>query len=438
MSRERAIILPTVIAAAAHVVMFVATGLLIKYGSHPDLGAATWSYRIYYDYAGQAVTGQVPYRDYLVEYPILSFPLFMLPRLLVRDFASYCVAFGAEMLVFDIAAIVLLARHVAETEGVGDVAGRLTWYTVFCASLAPLVVGRFELAPMVIAFAAAHWWFGGRNVLGGLTAGVGVLMKVFPGLVAILAVVWELARLRTSRARGSLAFMLIVAAGVAGWLLIGGANVLDSFRYHADRGLGIETLYAGAVLAWGHFAGIAVPWVIEHKAVHLVPEWGARLAALATPFQAAALLVVLIQFGRSGMAEGVRYSGAAVLAALVTSKVLSPQYLVWLFPFVVALSGWTGSRTRWIFLFVCVTTALIYPGPAFIRILDHQGPAIFLLNLRNLLLLALLGLMLFGPSAERCERSGSADTTRSEEQRPEPQGAPRPAVSAFRIHAPSD
>ena len=102
--------------------------------------------------------------------------------------------------------------------------------------------------------------------------------------------------------------------------------------------------------------------MIEHKAVHLVPEWGSRLAALASPLQAAALLLVLIQFRRRGMAEGVRYAGAAVLASLVTAKVLSPQYLVWLFPFIVVLGGWTGSRARWLFLFVCLTTALIYPG----------------------------------------------------------------------------
>jgi len=462
MSRKLSPFLFTLVAVAAHVVLFVATGLLIKYGSHPDLGAASWSYRIYYDYASQAMQGQVPYRDYLVEYPILTFPLFLVPRLFVSDFARYCIAFGAEMLLFDIAAIVLIARHVAKTEGPERVAGGLAWYTVFCASLAPLVVGRFELAPMVLAFAAARWWFAGRNVLGGLTAGLGTLMKVFPGLVAAPALVWEVSRLRAlngcpsrarrgspdpagrpteglpprngcpsrarrgspdpaggpteglppdvvsaplrlMRLRGTATFFLTVAVGMAGWFLLGGSNVLDSFRYHAARGLGIESLYAGALLAWGKLAGIDIPWVIEHKAVHLVPEWGSRLAALASPLQAAALLLVLIQFRRRGMAEGVRYAGAAVLASLVTAKVLSPQYLVWLFPFVVVLGGWTGSRARWLFLFVCLTTALIYPGPGFVQILDQQAIAISLLNLRNILLPALLALLLFGPGAQESE-----------------------------------
>ena len=113
--------------------------------------------------------------------------------------------------------------------------------------------------------------------------------------------------------------------------------------------------------------------MIEHKAVHLVSDLGSHLSGLATPLQAASLLLVLIQFRRRGMAEGVRYAGAAVIASLVTSKILSPQYLVWLFPFVVVLGGWAGSRARWLFLFACLDTALIYPGPGFAQLLDHQG-----------------------------------------------------------------
>jgi hypothetical protein len=400
MRRKASPFLPALVAVVAHVVLFVATGLLIKYGSHPDLGAASWSYRIYYDYASQAMQGRIPYRDYLVEYPILTFPLFLVPRLFVADFASYCIGFGTEMLLFDVAAIMLIARHVAETEGPGRVAGRLAWYTIFCTSLAPIVVGRFELAPMVIAFAAARWWFAGRNVLGGLTAGLGTLLKVFPGLVAAVAVVWEMARCRSSRARGSLAFAITLTAGMAGWYALGGSNVVDSFTYHAARGLGIESLYAGVLLAWGKLAGIEVPWVVEHKAIHLVPAWGSRLAALASPLQAAALLLVLLQFRRRGTAEGVRYAGTAVLASMVTAKVLSPQYLVWLFPFIVVLGGWTGSRARWLFLFACLTTAIIYPGPAFAQLLANQGVAIFVLNLRNVLLLALGALLLYGPTVK--------------------------------------
>jgi hypothetical protein len=192
-----------------------------------------------------------------------------------------------------------------------------------------------------------------------------------------------------------------LAAGGAVWFLIGGAKVLDSFRYHASRGLEIETVYAGAVLAWGKLAGIDVPWVFgQYKSVDLAPEWGASLAALAPLLQAGALLLVLVQFWRSAISNGMRYVAAALLASLVTSKVFSPQYLIWLFPFVSVLGGWTGSRDRWLFLFACLLTALLYPGPGFALLLQHEATGIFLLNLRNVLLLAILALLLFGPTGE--------------------------------------
>ena len=73
----------------------------------------------------------------------------------------------------------------------------------------------FGVLGLGLAFAAARWWFSGRNVLGGLTAGLGALLKVFPGLVAAPALVWEATRLRASRVRGTLTFVVTVAAGSA-------------------------------------------------------------------------------------------------------------------------------------------------------------------------------------------------------------------------------
>jgi hypothetical protein len=101
------------------------------------------------------------------------------------------------------------------------------------------------------------------------------------------------------------------------------------------------------------------------------------------------------------MTEGLRYSAAAVLAFIITGKVLSPQYLVWLFPFLAVLDGPSGRLARRLFLLGCVTTAMLYPGPGFVMALDHRAGAILLLNLRNILLVWLLAWLLFGPGESR-------------------------------------
>ena len=173
-----------------------------------------------------------------------------------------------------------------KSEEVRTVARRLGWYTLYCFLLAPLVIGRFELAPMVLAFAAAQWWFSGRAILGGITAGLGTLMKIFPGVVAAPALVWEASRLGTTRARGMTAFLATLAAGLAFWFSLGGRRVLESLGYHAGRGLEVESLYGGALFLVGMITGEKVPWVLNYNAYHVAPEWGARLAILAFPLQA--------------------------------------------------------------------------------------------------------------------------------------------------------
>jgi hypothetical protein len=186
-----------------------------------------------------------------------------------------------------------------------------------------------------------------------------------------------------------------LAIGLAVWFCLAGGHFLESLGYHAGRGLEIESLYGAAVFLAGSVVGKQTPWAFDHNSYHVSPEWGAKLALLALPIQVVAVLVVMIRFRRSGMIDGLRFSAAAVLGFVVFGKVLSPQYMIWLFPFIAVLEGETGSLVRKIFLLACVTTAMIYPGPGFLMVLDHQAWAILLLNLRNALLVWMLMVLLF-------------------------------------------
>ena len=64
---------------------------------------------------------------------------------------------------------------------------------------------------------------------------------------------------------------------------------------------------------------------------------------------------------------------------------------------------------RQIFLMVCVTTAMIYPGPGFPMVLDHQAGAMLLLNLRNGFLLWLLAMFIYCPAEELGPKSHPSD-----------------------------
>jgi len=83
--------------------------------------------------------------------------------------------------------------------------------------------------------------------------------------------------------------------------------------------------------------------------------------------------------------------------------VLSPQYLIWLIPFLACVQGRTGTRCRLIFLVACAATTLIFPV-GFDSLLRLKTWAIVLVNLRNALLVGLWAHLTFGPRAESAGR----------------------------------
>jgi hypothetical protein len=410
MERDRRPVLVTALAVGLHAAIALATSsgpfFHLVVGSAQALFGGSIGPRsvfddveIYYDYATRALQGRIPYRDFAVEYPILAFPLFVLPRLVARTFDAYKPAFALEMLAFDALAVGLLARHIATAEGPDRVLRRLGWYTLCFAALGPLTVSRFDLAPMAIGFAAALAWFSGRNRLGGLAAAVGTLVKLAPGAVAAPALVWEASRLRASRLRGMAIFVATLAIGLAGWAALAGGRLGDSLGYHLGRGLEIGSIYSGALIVAAKATGVTPGRDFNHKSEELLTPWSARVAAGAPAVQAAALLVVMWRFRRSGMRDGLRYAGAAVLAFAATGKVLSPQYVIWPLPMIAALGGPTGRWARPLFLAACLATTAVYPW-SFMGLIRFMPLAVLILNVRNALLLAVLAVLVFGPESE--------------------------------------
>ena len=124
------------------------------------------------------------------------------------------------------------------------------------------------------------------------------------------------------------------------------------------------------------------------------------LAALVLPIQVATVLLVCGVYLRRGLKEGMRYSGAAVLGFIITGKVLSPQYLIWLMPYVAVLEGpivagaldLRGGLTA---------TLLASAGLSFLARTDLAIIVAF--NLKNVLFLWLMALLTFGPTASTAQ-----------------------------------
>jgi hypothetical protein len=388
---EDAILRPVLLAIAVQLLLALATSLIKLHSGSDDTD-------IYHRYATMALAGEVPYRDYRVEYPPLALLLFLVPRLIVRDIAGFKFAFAVEMLVFNAATVWAVASWVARRHGPARVWSRLAWYTVFFVLLSRLMVARFDAVPMFLGFVAAAWWFSGRSILGGLAASLGALTKVYPAVVAVLASTWDLTRTGRARGRGLDAFSLTSMLGLGAWLALGGfAGVSESLGYQLGRGFEYGSLYSGGQMLAAKLVGAEIHVARAHAAWSSITPWSRRLALLVFPTQGVAILTVCLVFSRRGMAEGVRYAGAAILAFIVTAKVFSPQYLIWLIPFIAVLDGPIARRGCWLFAAGCAAALL---APATTNLFPRTSAWVILAyNFKNVLFLVLLALLTFGPVA---------------------------------------
>jgi hypothetical protein len=92
------------------------------------------------------------------------------------------------------------------------------------------------------------------------------------------------------------------------------------------------------------------------------------------------------------------YAGT-VAVVLVTTKVLSPQYLVWLVPLAVLVRGRAGAAAAVLLAVAMVLTQLVYPYRYEELVALDRGP-VLLLTARNALLVAVAALLAWRTARE--------------------------------------
>jgi uncharacterized membrane protein len=278
--------------------------------------------------------GGVPYRDTTVEYPVLTGAFMWFTADLTRGVHAI-ESDWSQLIVFGVLTCLLLSACALVVTVATAGAARRRPYDAAIWALSPLLVfhafSNWDLLAMAFTSAALWAWARDRPVLAGAMVGLGTAAKLYP--VFLLVAVWTLA-IRTRR-WSEAGWATAAAAGT--WLA---ANVPLAIAYHRgwwefyrfsmDRATERSTLWAiGKTLFAGSAgSGDAVYWVPPGIAVAL-----ALIGALV-----AVMVLGLAAPTRPRLAQ---LAFLAVLAFLLTTKVWSPQYSLWLVP-LVAL-----ARPRW-------------------------------------------------------------------------------------------
>jgi Glycosyltransferase family 87 len=353
---------------------------------------------VYERYGEAILDGQVPYRDFDLEYPPAALPAFVLPAL--AEQGDYDSAFELLMWACAVGAVVALGLALAAVD-----AGTPRLYGAICfLALAPLALGtvvlsRYDLWPAALTIAALAAFVGRRERIGFGLLGLAVAAKIYPLVLLPLVLVWAAKRRGTRELWIGLGcFVGVLALCFVPFLILSAGGVAHSIGTQLGRPLQLESLGASFLLA-AHQLGLYDATVeSSHGSQNLAGPLPDTIASLQTAFQLAAVGVVWAVFAARGQGrEGLLTAGAASVAAFIAfGKVLSPQFLIWLLPLVPAVAG-TGGLAACALLFVAlVTTQLWFP----FRYWDVVAlePVGWLVLVRDLLLVGLYAILLFALS----------------------------------------
>ncbi len=260
----------------------------------------------------------MPYRSVLSEYPPIALALVFPAGRWVGSIRIAELAFGVPMMMLELATLEVLRRAWPRHRRV------LTrWWTVVVLPVALLGWFRMDFLA-VLAATVALVGLEKRRRRGGWIV-VGWLVKLWPAtLLAGLAVKRRWSAL-FSAAAGVVAVTLL-------WLAWSPHGFTEFLRFRAGRGLQLESLPA-SLLFWKYHGYTAIE------------SGSAVIGESGYGWVAPTLFVLLGIFGCACLlrawkpdADAVALCGALTLGFILFSRIISPQYLLWVAPFVIVLA----------------------------------------------------------------------------------------------------
>ncbi len=289
----------------------------------------------YYFLEAQRASGGV--RDVLGEYPTPAALLLLLPSMLgADDYASYRFAIVVMTSIADAVFAVLLGRRLGPIPV-------LAWIAV-TTSLGQLGLLRFDMLPAAVTGIAVLLAMGGRRTAASVFLALGTGLKLWPIVLAPLM-------LRPGRLVRPLIALAGTGAGlIALSLATGGADrLLSPLSYQRDRGLQIEAVAATVpMLAWAEDEAYRV-WYSTFHAFEVtgpsVETW-LQVAQAASWVGVIGCLALVARWWWVGApASAIGWLSITLVGTfVVTSRALSPQYLLWLAAPAVVILGyaWCG------------------------------------------------------------------------------------------------
>jgi hypothetical protein len=359
---------------------------------------------VYFDttYYGQWAHGTlngyaIPYRDFAWEYPPGALPAMLIPGLYAPllpthppthlFFGLYGVLWVGWMLAVDASVWWFLLRRSGGS--IRHPAMRIWLYGL--PLLGALTWARYDLLPAATSLVAVVSAGVGLKKRSGLFAGLGGTLKIWPVLLA------PIQRTRRSAITATV-MMLIVMLSAAGitWLATGETGFAQVLHYQTKRGLQIESIVALPLVWLTHFHQPGYSQSFSYGAFQVAGPPAAALGHIVTAVYAVGLVILGLVHWRFMKRDADRRLVALTVVAfmfltIVTNKVFSPQYLLWLLAVLAGACVLDPETWRpyipWV-LTVAGLTAIVFPW-FYGDVLGTAWFGLIIMTIRDVLVLGL-------------------------------------------------
>ena len=201
----------------------------------------------YFNQMNYLFAGQMPYRDFMFEYPPFSMVFMAIPRLFTSNEYVYCILYSALTFVFFIIGAIYIYKisklyNQTKTNIMVFVAFTFIFANIF-------LLTRYDIFPTTMCIIALYFYLQKRYTLSWFVISLAVMTKLFPIFIVPFLLIPLLLRKDWSGAvKGILICIATCTAISLPFIIADFSTAFDYLIYHIDRGLQVESVAASFVM----------------------------------------------------------------------------------------------------------------------------------------------------------------------------------------------
>ena len=295
---------------------------------------------LYFEYSSNIFNGQMPYRDFVFEYPPFTIPFILIPRFFTTDLQIYCTLFSVMTLIFFLLGTVFLLK-IAKHFGTTNVR-ILIFATVTLVMMNTLVFARNDIIPITICIIGVYLYLQKRYNLAWIVIAIGAMTKLFPILFLPMFLIPLIIRKDYRNAIRGIILALTVAVLISLPFIISDiSTAFDYLVYHSERGIQIESIVSSMILMTNLFDPGLVHVVFDYGSYNLVGSIPEAMEPFMMPMLMAAVLVFLLwllvalyrkreSIEHDNIRKIIVIGGVILFLIFLTfNKVFSAQFVIW-------------------------------------------------------------------------------------------------------------